>query len=406
VRDTGAGQTSSEMGFTAQETTRYSRQLLLPEIGAAGQRRLADARVLVVGAGGLGSPVLLYLAAAGIGTIGVADPDEVDLSNLARQVVHGQADLGRPKVDSARDRIAEVNPHVRVETIHRALEPDSAPDLVRGWDVVVDGTDTFASRYLIGDACTLVGVPCVWGSVLRFAGQVSVFWSGHGPVYRDLHPVPPPHGSVPSCAEAGVVGAVCGTIGSLMATEVVKLVTGTGRPLLGRVLVHDALAGTFRTVMLRVDPTAAAVTAVSGSVGSGSAARPVTSDVVTADPPRTVGPEVTEDLPSVSAAQLRDRLAARAAGTDEFVLVDVREPGERAINAIPGSVRVPLGALLAGMADTELDPVVPVVLHCKTGRRSAQALAALRAGGRTGDVHLEGGITAWLDTTGSAQARY
>ena len=220
---------------------------------------------------------------------------------------------------------------------------------------------------------------------LRFAGQVSVFWSGHGPVYRDLHPVPPAPGSVPSCAEAGVVGAVCGTIGSLMATEVVKLVTGVGSPLLGRVLVHDALAGTFRTVTLRVDPTAAPVVAVGGD---------------------TDGRDQVEDdeLPSISAAQLRDRLAARAMGTDDFALVDVREPGERAINAIPGSVRVPLGALLAGLA--ALDADTPVVLHCKTGGRSAQALAALRAAGRTGDVHLDGGITAWLDTTGSAQARY
>ncbi len=387
--DTSVGKTSTDLGFTAEQTTRYSRQLLLPELGPAGQRRLADARVLVVGAGGLGSPVLLYLAAAGVGTIGVADPDEVDLSNLARQVVHGQSDLGRRKVDSARDRIAEVNPHVRVETLYRALEPDSAVELVRGWDVVVDGTDTFASRYLIGDACTVAGVPCVWGSVLRFAGQVSVFWSGHGPVYRDLHPLPPPPGSVPSCAEAGVVGAVCGTIGALMATEVVKLVTGTGRPLLGRVLVHDALAGTFRTVGLGVDPTAVPVTAV-------------TAPAVVAD----AAPAGDDELPSIGPAQLRDRLAARAAGTDDFVLVDVREPGERAINTIPGSVRVPLAELLAGRAGTELDPDVPVVLHCKTGRRSAQALTALRAGGRTADVHLDGGITSWLDTTGSAQARY
>lgn len=392
MQDTGSGQTSTDLGFTARETTRYSRQLLLPAIGAAGQRRLADARVLVVGAGGLGSPVLLYLAAAGIGTIGVADPDEVDLSNLARQVVHGQSDLGRPKVDSARDRVAEVNPHVRVETIHRALDADSVARVVSGWDIVVDGTDTFASRYLIGDACALAGVPCVWGSVLRFAGQVSVFWSGHGPVYRDLHPVPPPEGSVPSCAEAGVVGAVCGTIGSLMATEVVKLVTGVGRPLLGRVLVHDALAGTFRTVTLRVAPATSPVTASS-----------VTASGVTAVP-ATGEPAPTGEPPSVTATQLVDRLVARAAGADDFVLVDVREPGERAINAIPGSVPVPLGALLAGTAG--LEPGVPVVLHCRTGRRSARALTALRAGGRTGDVHLEGGITAWLDATGSAQARY
>lgn len=375
--------------LSGAELTRYSRHLLLPEVGIGGQQRMAAARVLLVGAGGLGSPVLLYLAAAGIGTIGVIDPDEVDLSNLARQVVHGTDDVGRRKVDSAADRAREVNPHIRVEPLPVAVEPATAVELVRGWDVVVDGTDTFGSRYMIGDACEVAGVPCVWGSVLRFAGQVSVFWSGHGPVYRDLHPVPPPAGSVPSCAEAGVVGAVCGTIGSLMATEVVKLVAGVGDPLVGRVLVHDALAGTFRTLTVRPDPTRTPVTSV--------------VPVNTAEPVDT-GPG--DALPTITAAELADRLAARAAGTDDFVLVDVREPGERAVNAIPGSVRVPREALLAGRADTELDPAVPVVLHCKTGGRSGQVLSVLRAGGRTDAVHLAGGITAWLDFTGSDQPRY
>lgn len=372
------------------EVSRYSRHLLLPELGMSGQQRLRAARVLVVGAGGLGSPVLQYLAAAGVGTLGVVDPDVVDLSNLARQVVHDTADVGRRKVDSARDRIAAINPHVAVETFPFALDGGTAVAVVRAWDVVVDGTDTFPSRYLVGDACEITGTPCVWGSVLRFAGQVAVFWAGRGPVYRDLHPVPPPVGSVPSCAEAGVVGAVCGTVGSLMATEVVKLVTGVGRPLVGRVLVHDALAGSFRTLGLRPDPAREPVTALAAGPAVGSAGSAAETD----------------GLPTVTAAGLRARLAARDAGTDDFVLVDVREPGERAVNAIPGSVRVPREALLAGLADTELDPDVPAVLHCKTGRRSAEVLAVLRAGGRTGDVHLAGGITAWLDETGSDQPRY
>jgi len=382
--------------LSGPELTRYSRQLLLPEIGLTGQRRLAAARVLVVGAGGLGSPVLLYLASAGIGTIGIVDPDVVDPSNLARQVVHGTGDIGGRKVDSAAERVRAINPHIRVEPVATAVTAANAVQLIGGWDVVVDGTDTFDSRYLIGDACEVAGVACVWGSVLRFSGQVSVFWAGHGPVYRDLHPVPPPPGSVPSCAEAGVVGAVCGTIGSLMATEVVKLITGIGRPLLGRVLIHDALAGSFRTLEVAPDPARVPARFVATAVPSPPSA------VVPSPPLSGDG----DGLPSITAAQLRDRLAARAAGSDQFVLVDVREPGERAINAIPGSIRVPREALLAGLVDTELEPDVPVVLHCKTGRRSAQVLAVLRAGGRTDAVHLTGGITAWLDLVDDGQPRY
>ena len=377
--------------LSGSEVTRYSRHLLLPEVGLAGQQRMAAARVLVVGAGGLGSPVLLYLAAAGIGTLGVVDPDVVDLSNLARQVLHGTPDVARPKVDSAADRVRAVNPHVAVEVFPFAVTADNVVELVGGWDVVVDGTDTFGSRYLVGDACEIARVPCVWGSVLRFAGQVSVFSAGDGPVYRDLHPVPPPPGTVPSCAEAGVVGAVCGTVGSLMATEVVKLVTGVGRPLVGRVLVHDALAGTFRELTVRPDPARRAVTSVRS----------------TAPPPAGAGGfDDDVELPSVTPEELDAMLAARDAGGPGFQLVDVREPGERAVNAIPGSVLVPRAALLGGLADTELDPGVPVVVHCKTGRRSADVLRALLAGGRTDATHLAGGIAAWLEHTGSDQPRY
>lgn len=311
----------------------------LPGFGAAAQQRLAGARVLVVGAGGLGSPVLLYLAAAGIATadgglLGIVDDDAVDLTNLHRQVVHGTTDLGRAKVDSAAERIAELDPGVRVRRHRSRVTADTATDLV--------------------------------------AGQVSVFWAGHGPTYRDLHPMSPPPGSVPSCADAGVVGSVCGTIGSLMATEAVKVLTGVGRPLLGRVLLHDALAMTWRTVEVAVDPGRAPVTAVTGEPDEGVGAF------------------------SIEPAELAGRLAERAAGGPDFVLVDVREPAERAVAAIPGSIRVPRELLLAGHADSELPAGVPVVLHCKTGGRSAQVLAVLRAGGRDDVVHLRGGITAWL----------
>lgn len=349
----------------------------LPGFGAEAQQRLAGARVLVVGAGGLGSPVLLYLAAAGIATadgglLGIVDDDAVDLTNLHRQVVHGTTDLGRAKVDSAAERIAELDPGVRVRRHRSRVTADTATDLVAAYDLVVDGSDNFATRYLVSDACEVAGIPCVWGSVLRFAGQVSVFWAGHGPTYRDLHPMPPPPGSVPSCADAGVVGSVCGTIGSLMATEAVKVLTGVGRPLLGRVLLHDALAMTWRTVEVAVDPGRAPVTAVTGEPDEGVGAF------------------------SIEPAELAGRLAERAAGGPDFVLVDVREPAERAVAAIPGSIRVPRELLLAGHADSELPAGMPVVLHCKTGGRSAHVLAVLRAGGRDDVVHLRGGITAWL----------
>lgn len=357
--------------LTTEEVGRYSRHLLLPELGREGQRRLKNARVLVVGAGGLGSPVLLYLAAAGVGTIGVVDDDVVDASNLQRQVVHGTDDVGRPKVDSAAEAVARVNPLVRVERHHGRVTAGTALDLFAGYDLVLDGTDNFPTRYLVSDACVLAGLPLVWGSILRFDGQVSVFWAEHGPTYRDLFPVPPPPGSVPSCGEAGVLGVVCAMVGSVMAAEAVKLVTGSGEPLVGRLMVLDALAMTWRTLQVGRDPDAAPVSSLAAH--------------------ETTGAGTQEQVPSVTAQELAGLLAR-----DEVVLVDVREADEREIVSIAGSVHVPLARFRSGEAVGDLPSDRPVVLHCKVGGRSAEALQLLRAAGRDDVRHLDGGVLAWV----------
>ncbi|WP_088284727.1 molybdopterin-synthase adenylyltransferase MoeB [Kineosporia sp. A_224] len=373
--------------LSAAEMQRYSRHLILPDVGVTGQRRLKNARVLVVGAGGLGSPALLYLAAAGVGTIGVVDADVVDASNLQRQVVHGESDVGRPKVDSAADRVAEVNPHVTVVKHPVHLDSTNALDILRGYDLVLDGTDNFPTRYLVNDACAILGIPEVWGSIFRFDGQVSVFWAGHGPTYRDLFPEPPPPGAVPSCAEGGVLGVLCAAIGSVMATEAVKLVCGIGDSLVGRLMVFDALAMTWRTLNVRPNPALPPITAL-------------------VDYDRFCGllPEQTDGAGAVSAATidvhaLRDLLAARERGETDFVLVDVREPYEREIVVIPGAVGVPKADVIAA-AQTKQWPADlaegrRVVLHCKAGGRSAEALGALLAAGRTDAVHVAGGVLAW-----------
>lgn len=378
--------------LTVAEMRRYSRHLILPDVGVLGQRRLKSARVLVVGAGGLGSPVLLYLAAAGVGTIGIVDADVVDDTNLQRQVVHGQSDLGRPKVDSARDRILQTNPHIRVQTHPVLLDSSNALDVFRGYDLVLDGTDNFPTRYLVNDACTILGLPEVWGSIYRFDGQVSVFWSGRGPTYRDLFPEPPPAGSVPSCAEGGVLGVLCAAIGSVMATEAVKLVCGIGDPLVGRLMVLDALDMTWRTVRVRPDPDRPPVTelvdyqAFCGLPGPVDAAR------------AGVGTDGAGGLPAgtIDVLTLRTMLDARERGEDDFVLVDVREPYEREIVTIPGAVSIPNGLFGSGEALAQLPPGRRVVLHCKSGGRSAHALAALHAAGRDDAVHVAGGVLAWV----------
>jgi adenylyltransferase/sulfurtransferase len=371
--------------LSVEEVRRYSRHLLVPGVGLQGQLRLKNARVLVVGAGGLGSPALLYLAAAGIGTIGIVDDDVVEESNLQRQVVHGQSDLGRPKVDSAADAVTEVNPHVRVVRHRVRLDAATALDVLRGYDLVVDGTDTFATRYLVADACEILGLPCVWGSVLRFDGQVSVFWArpptGDGVTYRDLFPVPPPPGLVPSCAEGGVLGAICAAVGSVMVTEAVKLVAGIGEPLLGRVMVFDALEMSWRTVRVRADPQRTPATELIDYEAFCGV---------------TPAPGALGGVPSVSATGLAARLAARGRGEDDFVLVDVREPGEHDLVAVPGSVLLPVARFRSGEALAGWDAARPAVLYCKSGVRSAEALGLLRDAGISDAVHLDGGVLAWV----------
>ena len=370
--------------MTRAQIARYARHLLIPDVGELGQRRLSAARVLVLGAGGLGSPAMLYLAAAGVGTIGVCDPDVVEVSNLQRQVVHGVSDVGRPKVESAAATLAEVNPLVQVVQHQVRLDAGNALELMADYDLVVDGTDNFATRYLVNDACVLLGIPNVWGSVFRFDGQVTVFWGGQGPCYRCLFPEAPPAGSVPSCAEGGVLGVLCAAIGAAQATEAVKLITGIGDALVGRLLVHDALRATWRELGVRRDPGCA----VCGPAPS------ITSESGLADYEAFCGLPPTDDgLPVVSASELAAWLADPAR---DVVLIDVREPGERAIVSIPGAVVVPRAQFDSAEAFSHIPFDRPVVLHCKSGARSATALRLLIAAGHPDARHLQGGVLAWV----------
>jgi adenylyltransferase/sulfurtransferase len=369
--------------LTPEEVRRYSRHLIIPEVGMEGQLRLKNARVLVIGAGGLGSPALLYLAAAGVGTLGIVDDDVVEASNLQRQVIHGVSDLGRSKAASARSSIRELNPGVDVVLHEVRLDASNALEIFAGYDLILDGTDNFATRYLVNDAAALLGKPYVWGSILRFDGQVSVFWDAHGPNYRDLYPEAPPAGSVPSCAEGGVLGVLCAQIGSVMVNEAIKLITGIGRPLLGRVLVFDALAMSWRELRVRKDPDAAPITALGdyeafcGLVpAADTAAQPADS--------------------AVAAGELARMLAARRTGGADFELIDVREPGESAIVSIPGARLLPQGRILSGEALPQLPRDKDIVVHCKSGARSAAVLAYLRQEGFSRARHLDGGILEWI----------
>lgn len=363
--------------LTAQEIARYSRHLIIPDLGMTGQKRLKNARVLVIGAGGLGSPTLLYLAAAGVGTLGIVDFDVVEESNLQRQIIHGSSDIGRAKTSSARDAIGELNPLVTVHLHETRLTTDNAVEIFGRYDVIVDGTDNFATRYLVNDAAVLAGKPYVWGSVYRFEGQVSVFWEqapdGRGVNYRDLYPLPPAPGLVPSCAEGGVLGIVCASVASVMGTEVIKLITGVGESLLGRLLIYEALPMSYRSIDIRKDPAAPPITGL------------VDYEAFCAGAPDTEAAGITPQ-------QLRDLLDAGAAIT----LVDVREPAEWEINRIEGAV---LG--LAG-----LPPGRTPVLYCKTGVRSAAALADVRAAGFADAMHLRGGIVAWAQQFDPDMASY
>lgn len=366
--------------LTTEEVERYSRHLIIPEIGAAGQRRLKNAKVLVIGAGGLGSPALLYLAAAGVGTLGIVDDDDVDLSNLQRQIIHGVGDVGRPKIESARDAIKELNPLVNVQLHNVRLDSSNALEIFSGYDLILDGADNFATRYLVNDAAAILGKPYVWGSIFRFDGQVSVFWEKHGPSYRDLYPEAPPAGSVPSCGEGGVFGMLCAAVGSLMVTEAVKLITGVGRSMLGRVALFDALGGSWREIKVSKDPEAEPITELTDY------------EAFCGITPEPAG----DSVPTVTATELSGMLKARAAGERDFELVDVREIGEHEIVNIDGSVLIPQGRILAGEAWTELPQDKEIVFHCKAGTRSATVLAAAQRAGYTRVSHLDGGILAWV----------
>lgn len=372
--------------LTPEQIARYRRQITLAQIGTLGQRRLRAASVLVVGAGGLGSPALQYLAGAGIGTIGIVDDDLVDVTNLHRQVVHGMDALGRPKADSAAAAVARINPEVAVRIHRERVGPDNAVELLGGYDVVLDGTDNFATRYVVADASEITGVPVVWGAILRGHGQVSVFWPGRGAHYRDVFPEPPAPGEAPSCAEAGVLGTLPGLLGTIMSTQVIQLITGTGSPLVGRLLLWDEATSTTRTLRIAPDPERAPATRVEIPAA--------------ADPScRIGGPSPEETLP---AAQLRELLGRADAGSGgvvrgEITLVDVREPWEFAAGAIDGAVNVPLQQVLDGGA-AALPRGDDVVLYCQGGVRSARALERLRPDWalREGRLrHLDGGYQAW-----------
>lgn len=369
--------------LSTSETTRYSRHLLLPEVGLAGQQRLKRARVLVVGAGGLGSPVIAYLAAAGVGTLGIVDADVVDVSNLQRQVIHPEQSVGRSKVSSAAEAVARANPNVVVETHEVLLDSSNAAQIVGRYDLVVDGTDNFPTRYLVNDACVMAGLPLVWASILRFDGQVAVWWAGHGPCYRCVFPEPPPPGSVPSCAEGGVLGAMCGTVGAVQATEALKLVLGIGEPLVGRLLVHDALRQSWDTLRVEADPDCP----VCGT-------DPQVTEL--ADYAQLCGIAPESQTAARADTEVSVRELARLRSTDPTVmLVDVRSEAERAIATIPGSRHVPLEQFRTGTAWEQLPRDVPVLVHCKTGGRSSEAVQLATAAGFANVRNVAGGIVAY-----------
>ena len=374
--------------LTVEEVRRYSRHLIIPDVGMDGQKRLKNAKVLAVGAGGLGSPTLLYLAAAGVGTLGIAEFDVVDESNLQRQVIHGTSDIGKSKALSAKESIAEINPLVEVVLHETRLDSDNVLDIFAQYDLIVDGTDNFATRYLVNDACVLLDKPYVWGSIFRFDGQVSVFWDSHGPNYRDLYPVPPPPGMVPSCAEGGVLGVLCATIGSIQATEAIKLITGIGETLLGRLTVYDALEMTFRTVSIRKDPTAEPVT-----------------ELIDYDNFCGVVSDAASEAALGSTITVEELKKMIDSGKD-FELIDVREPNEYEIVSIPGAKLIPKDQILSGQALSQLPQNRPIVLHCKSGARSAEALAAVQAAGFGDAVHVQGGVLAWANRIDTSLPTY
>jgi len=371
--------------LSVDEVKRYSRHLIIPDVGMAGQKRLKNAKVLVVGAGGLGSPALLYLAAAGVGTLGIVDFDTVDESNLQRQIIHGVSDVGKSKAESAKESIQEVNPYVKVILHKERLESDNVMEIFEPYDLIVDGTDNFATRYLVNDACVLLGKPYVWGSIYRFDGQASVFWAEHGPCYRCLYPEPPPPGMVPSCAEGGVLGVLCASIGSIQVNEAIKLIIGIGDPLAGRLMIYDALEMTYRSVQVKKDPECP----VCGK-------NPSITELIDYDAfCGTVSDEAQQAAvgSTITATELKGMLDR----DEKIFLIDVREPNEYEIVSIPGATLIPKGEFLSGAALESMPQDRRIVLHCKTGARSAECLAVLKDAGFADAVHVGGGVIAWIN---------
>ncbi|MEE3128891.1 adenylyltransferase/sulfurtransferase MoeZ [uncultured Nocardioides sp.] len=387
--------------LTVDEVRRYSRHLIIPDVGMTGQKRLKNAKVLVIGAGGLGSPALLYLAAAGVGTLGIAEFDEVDESNLQRQIIHTQSDIGKSKAVSAKESIAEANPHVNVVLHEERLDNDNVFDVFEGYDLIVDGTDNFATRYMVNDAAYFLGIPYVWGSIYRFDGQASVFAPKQvegAPCYRCLYPEPPPPGMVPSCAEGGVLGVLCASIGSIQVNEAIKLITGAGDPAIGSLVIYDALELSWRKLKVRKDPNCALCgenPTVTGLIDYDTFCGAISDEAADAAAGSTI-----------SVTQLESMLKEREEGSRDFVLVDVREPNEYEINQIPGSVLIPKGEFLNGNALEQLSQDKPVVLHCKSGVRSAEALAVLKGAGFADAVHVGGGVVAWVNQIDPSQPSY
>jgi molybdopterin/thiamine biosynthesis adenylyltransferase/rhodanese-related sulfurtransferase len=371
--------------LSVEEVRRYSRHLIIPDVAMAGQKRLKNAKVLCIGAGGLGSPALMYLAAAGVGTLGIVEFDEVDESNLQRQIIHGQSDIGRSKAQSAADSVHEINPLVTVNVHELRLDSSNVMELFADYDLIVDGTDNFATRYLVNDACVFLHKPYVWGSIYRFDGQASVFWADHGPCYRCLYPEPPPPGMVPSCAEGGVLGVLCGSVGAIQVTEAIKLITGIGEPMLGKLMVYDALEMEYRKINVRKDPNCA----VCGE-------QPTVTELIDYEAFCGVVSEEAQEAAAgstITAAELKDLL-----DSDKPVyLVDVREPAEYEIVSIPGATLIPKDEILRGDALASLPQDKQIVMYCKTGVRSAETLAAVKNAGFQDAVHVQGGVTAWVN---------
>jgi adenylyltransferase/sulfurtransferase len=394
---TPAGPANAANALTKDEILRYSRHLIIPEVGIEGQQKLKAAKVLLVGAGGLGAPLGLYLTAAGIGHIGIVDFDVVDVTNLQRQVIHSTRDVGRKKLDSAAEKMLAINPTLRVTKHETALTSENALDILKDYDLVVDGTDNFPTRYLVNDACVLLGKPNVYGSIFRFEGQSTIFAYPGGPCYRCLYPEPPPPGLVPSCAEGGVLGILPGTIGLIQATETVKLILGIGEPLVGRLLLYDALAMRFRELKLRRNPECP----VCGEH------RTITKLIdyhqfCGVPAPGSAAPhgETKVNEGEISVIELKEKLDRG----DNFVLIDVREPHEYKICSIPGSKLIPLGEFPRHVA--ELDPAADIVIHCKSGGRSARACGVLRQAGFQHVRNVVGGILAWSDQVDPSVPKY